>query len=110
MDPVLLALIKALAGDGGSSMAGKGAMYVHITEENGEYVSDKTYSEIYSAYGSGRVIVVIDDVSGKGQAIAALNSSGAFVADGYIRPTAGTDEEISWFSVQITNDSVNYNE
>lgn len=106
MDGLMIALIKALASSGGGGMAGMGAMYVHITESGGSYVADKTYSEIYSAYGSGRVIVIVDDVSGRGQAIATLNDDGAFIASGYTLPDEGTDGEVGWFSVSITNDSV----
>ena len=109
MDGTTIALIKALAeSSSGSSMAGKGAMYVHVTEDDGEYVSDKTFTEIKNAYDTGRVIIFVDDVSGKGQAVAAYINS-EFVASGNIVPNDGDPADISWFSITISADNVQVN-
>lgn len=109
MDGTTIALIKALAeSSSGSSMAGKGAMYVHITEDEDEYVSDKTFAEIKNAYDTGRVVIFVDGVSGKGQAVAALVDN-AFVASGNIVPNDGDPADMSWFSISISADSVQVN-
>ena len=104
---LIIALAKAFQASS-TGMAGKGAMYVHITEDEGEYVSDKTFAEIKNAYDTGRVVIFVDDVSGKGQAVAAY-VDGVFVASGNIVPNNGNPEEMEWFSITISEDNVQIN-
>ena len=104
---LIIALAKAFQASS-TGMAGKGAMYVHVTQNGSDYKSDKTFAEIKNAYDTGRVIIFVDDVSGKGQAIAAY-IDGEFVASGNVVPNDGDPADMSWFGISISADSVQVN-
>lgn len=101
---LIIALAKAFQASS-TGMAGKGAMYVHVTNDNGEYASDKTFTEIKNAYDTGRVIIVVANIDGRGQSVATYED-GSFIASGVKVPTGGDGNEMEWFCVTISADSV----
>ena len=103
----IIALIKAFQASS-TGMAGKGVMYVTVTQNGPDYEADRTFTEIKNAYETGRVVVFVDGVSGKGQAVASY-VDGEFVASGNIVPNNGDPADMSWFSITISEDNVQIN-
>ena len=101
---LIIALAKAFQASS-TGMAGKGAMYVTVTQNGSEYEADRSFTEIKNAYDTGRVVIFVDGVSGKGQAVASY-VDGDFVASGNIVPNDGDPADMSWFSITISADSV----